>query len=45
MRVEIRKGLVLSLQVVEALNQHQMLEHIGNVACVKGVAVAEHGVG
>ena len=43
MGVDEPVGLVLLVQVVQQLNQHDVLEHIGVVAGVKGVAVTQHG--
>ena len=44
MGVQHGEGSVLLGQVFQNSNQDAVLEHIGVVACVEGVAVAEHGV-
>jgi len=42
--VDVGDGLVFLRHVLANLHEGHVLEHIGVVACVKGVAVAEHGV-
>src|SRR5512135_1524973 len=42
MGIDEPQRLVLLRQVAQQLHQHQVLEHIGVIARVKGVAVAEH---
>src|SRR5690606_15783575 len=36
-------GGIFEIQVAQQLNQNGMLEHIGVVACVEGVAITEQG--
>ena len=43
MGIEHRQGRVFLYQVPQYGNQHCMLEYIGVIAGVEGVAVAEHG--
>jgi hypothetical protein len=41
-RIDVPESLVLLAEVARELHQHQMFEHIGVVAGVEGVAIAEH---
>jgi len=41
-RVQHRKGGLLLEEVLQGGDQHGVLEHIGMVACMEGVAVTEH---
>src|SRR2546427_9956449 len=41
-RVQHREGGVLLEEVLQGGDQHGVLEHIGMVACMEGVAVNEH---
>jgi 23S rRNA (adenine2030-N6)-methyltransferase len=43
MRVEHGEGRVVFGEVLQGGNQHGVLEHIGMVARMKGVAITEHG--
>jgi hypothetical protein len=43
MGVENGDGAVFLGQVLQRGHQHQVLEHVGMVAGVKGVAITEHG--
>jgi hypothetical protein len=43
--VDDRQGCLFFKQVVERGNQHRVLEHVGVVAGMEGVAVTEHGNG
>jgi hypothetical protein len=40
--VDIPPGLVLAIEVAQQFDQHEMLEDVGVIAGVKGVAVTEH---
>jgi putative regulatory protein recX len=42
--VDIPIGLVFAVEVAEGEKQDKMFEHVGMVAGMEGVAVAEHGV-
>jgi hypothetical protein len=44
MGVDDGQRRVLASKVFEHGNQHGVLEHIGVIACMKGVAITEHGV-
>ena len=41
-RVQHREGGILLEEVLQGGDQHGVLEHIGMVACMEGVAVTEH---
>jgi hypothetical protein len=43
--VDVPVGLVLLVEVFEQLDEHEVLEHVGVVAGVEGVAITQHGVG
>jgi hypothetical protein len=45
MCVDCKKWGVLLLQIVEAVEQHGVLEHVGVIANVKGMTVREHARG
>ena len=43
MRVQHGEGRVFLGKVLQGGDQDRVLEHIGMVACVEGVAITEHG--
>jgi hypothetical protein len=42
MRVDIPVGLVLLAEVAQELQHDGVFQNVGVIACMKGVAVAEH---
>ena len=44
MGIDVVERRVFLLQVFDQLHQHKVLEHVGMIAGMEGVAVAQHGV-
>jgi hypothetical protein len=44
MGIDVSDGFIFLCHVLANLQQCHVLEHIGVIACVKGVAVTEHGI-